>query len=239
MTRFPEFFAELTAPFGAGEVKHRDQKGRSLAYITARSVQNRLDQVVGPEGWTARYEQWSEDAVLCHLTITLPDGTRLMKSDVGSYSRLGEIANAEPGDDDKGGFSDAFKRAAVCFGIGRHLYGDGVPSYSATAAPGPVVESSTNGHTPAPTPAPEPLPGEAYQRRNRTLDATPTDGRSLYRWAKDVTPYAKFDVIKHLNCAGKLRGFAARIVDWAPSEVAVGVRDVKEVIARQAEPVNA
>jgi hypothetical protein len=36
---------------------------------------------------------------------------------------------SDEGDDDKSGFSDAFKRAGVKFGIGRYLYRDGVPGW--------------------------------------------------------------------------------------------------------------
>ena len=36
---------------------------------------------------------------------------------------------SDSGDDDKSGYSDAFKRAAVKFGVGRYLYRDGVPSF--------------------------------------------------------------------------------------------------------------
>jgi hypothetical protein len=36
---------------------------------------------------------------------------------------------ADQGDGEKSGYSDAFKRAAAKFGVGRYLKGDGAPSY--------------------------------------------------------------------------------------------------------------
>jgi hypothetical protein len=45
---------------------------------------------------------------------------------------------SDEGDDDKSGFSDSFKRAAVKFGIGRYLYKDGVPRW---AEPGEKAKS--------------------------------------------------------------------------------------------------
>ena len=123
MTSFPELFAALNAPFEGDEVRTRTQAGRQLAYITARAVMNRLDTVLGPENWWDDYAP-GENSVVCRLTVRLPDGSTLSKSDAGGYAGM-----ADQGDDDKSGFSDAFKRAAVKFGVGRYLYRDGVPSF--------------------------------------------------------------------------------------------------------------
>ena len=38
MTNFPDLFASLAAPFASHEVKVRQQAGRQLQYITARTV---------------------------------------------------------------------------------------------------------------------------------------------------------------------------------------------------------
>ena len=123
MTQHPELFAALAAAFEAGELKNRTQAGRQLPYVTARTIMNRLDEVLGPENWWDEYVPL-EHSVVCRLTIRLPDGTKLTKSDAGGYAGL-----ADPGDDDKSGFADAFKRTAVKFGVGRYLYRDGVPRF--------------------------------------------------------------------------------------------------------------
>src|SRR5215207_6903858 len=123
MTQHPDLFAALAAPFDPSEVKIRSQSSRQLHYITARTAMNRLDSVLGPENWWDRYVP-GENSVLCELTIRLPDGSTLTKSDAGGYAGM-----ADSGDDDKSGYSDAFKRAAVKFGVARYLYRDGVPTF--------------------------------------------------------------------------------------------------------------
>jgi hypothetical protein len=113
MTKHPDLFAALAAPFEPIEVKIRSAAGRQLHYITARTAMNRLDNVLGPENWWDEYQP-SENSVLCRLTIRLPDGSTLTKSDAGGYAGM-----ADSGDDDKSGYSDAFKRTAVKFGVAR------------------------------------------------------------------------------------------------------------------------
>ena len=122
-TTFPEIFDALAEPFRASQIKTLP-KGPGLKYITARTVMNRLDAVIGPENWWDEYTP-QPNCVVCRLTIRLPNGDVITKSDAGGHAGM-----SDEGDDEKSGYSDAFKRAAVKFGIGRHLYGDGVPSYT-------------------------------------------------------------------------------------------------------------
>src|SRR3954470_11118167 len=142
MTQHPDLFAALAAPFESHETKIRSQTGRQLQYITARTVMNRLDNVLGPENWWDEYVP-SENSVLCRLTIPLPDGSALTKADAGGYAGM-----ADQGDDDKSGFSDAFKRACAKFGVARYLYRDGVPQFVREREPNieaPALPSDTNG----------------------------------------------------------------------------------------------
>ena len=113
----------LTAPFAPEDIKHRPQGGRQLAYIDSRQVMNRLDAVVGPLGWEDVYHD-TPGGVICSLSVTFPSGKTVTKRDAGACS-----GTQDEDDNLKGGFSDAFKRAAVKFGIGRHLYGVGVPPW--------------------------------------------------------------------------------------------------------------
>ncbi len=128
MTKFPDFFKALSADFG-GDVKERKQldkkTGKTLIfpYVTARTVMNRLDDVCGPEGWFADYTE-TRRGVLCKLSIRLPDDTWITKADAGGFAGM-----ARPGYDEKSGFSDALKRAAAQFGLGRSLYGDGMVQF--------------------------------------------------------------------------------------------------------------
>lgn len=118
-TQFPEIWQELAAPIPRDEVKVLRKGGKGMPYITARTAMNRLDAVLGPENWWDQYTA-GETSVECRLTVRLPDGQTVTKVDAGAYAGM-----ADQGDDDKSGYSDAFKRAAVKFGIARELYGDG------------------------------------------------------------------------------------------------------------------
>jgi hypothetical protein len=130
-TQYPELFQALSAEFEPDEVKELPKRGRDgkpIPYVTARTCMNRLDTVLGNERWTEEYLQ-SGNSVICRLTITLPDGTTLTKSDAGGFAGMKEADN-----DVKSGFSDAFKRACYKLGVARYLYRDGVPYYDADAS---------------------------------------------------------------------------------------------------------
>ena len=157
MTQHRDLFAALAAPFEPEEVKLRAQGSRQLHYVTARTVMNRLDDVLGPENWWDDFVPL-EHSVICRLTVRLPDGQILTKSDAGGYAGM-----ADPGDDDKSGFADAFKRAAVKFGVGRYLYRDGVPRFAREALRGrPEAEAV------APSPTAEPAPTAQAPASNAT-----------------------------------------------------------------------
>lgn len=130
-TQFPELFHALSEPFADDEVKELPRGAGSKAgikYVTARTCMNRLDTVLGNERWTEEYLQ-SANSVICRLTITLPDGTTLTKSDAGGFAGMKDKDN-----DVKSGFSDAFKRACYKLGVARYLYRDGIPYYDADVA---------------------------------------------------------------------------------------------------------
>jgi hypothetical protein len=93
-------------------------KARCLAvpYIDARDVMGRLNEVLGIGGWQDEYEVLPGGSVVCTLTVHL-DGRSVSRSDVGSPSE-----QPDAGDKLKAAFSDALKRAAVKFGVGRYLY---------------------------------------------------------------------------------------------------------------------
>jgi hypothetical protein len=124
-TKYPELWNALSREFRPQDVKTLP-KGKGLRYVTARTVMNRLDAVLGPENWWDDYPYISETSVICKLSVRLPDGEVITKTDAG-----GAAGMADAGDDDKSMLSDALKRAAAKFGVGRYLYGDGVPTHHA------------------------------------------------------------------------------------------------------------
>jgi hypothetical protein len=123
-------FTALAAPFPPASVSWRigssnkkkrqketsDQyakatKGMALAYIDARDVMDRLDDVCGPDGWQCRYSHAAAKTI-CDIGIKVGDEW-VWKAD-GAGDTDHEAL--------KGALSDAFKRAAVRWGIGRYLY---------------------------------------------------------------------------------------------------------------------
>jgi hypothetical protein len=111
----------LATPFEATEVKFKPQTvsgNRALAvpFVDARVIQDRLDEVLGVMGWQDSYECLPDGAVVCRLRIRL-GAEWITKEDVG-----GQSEQPDEGDRRKAAFSDALKRAAVKFGIGRYLY---------------------------------------------------------------------------------------------------------------------
>lgn len=99
-----------------GGVSKNGKQLPSMSYITARQVQARLDEVVGPGNWSTSYFAHGNGAVECTLSIY-----GVSKTDVGYSNNPDRDDESEPL---KAAYSDAFKRAAVAWGIGRFLYGD-------------------------------------------------------------------------------------------------------------------
>ena len=117
---------ELAKPFDPSEVELKVQattqdrkRGMVVAYVDARTVMDRLDAVVGPGNWRDSYYVSTDKEVdgkrivevVCVLGVRVHEGGEwIEKQDVGE------------GDTLKAATSDALKRAAVKFGVGRYLY---------------------------------------------------------------------------------------------------------------------
>lgn len=112
---------KLAEPFPIKVVGWKPQsvkgnRAMALAYIDARDVEDRLDNVVGIGAWKDHYDVLADGSVVCQLSVRL-EGEWITKTDVGSQSE-----QPDSGDRMKSAFSDALKRAAIKFGIGRYLY---------------------------------------------------------------------------------------------------------------------
>lgn len=114
-----EIYDELSFPFSAEEIDWRigstnadKTKGMALAYIDARAVMERLDTVCGPGNWQNNNVFGPNGSVVCNLGVRM-DGEWIWKADG---------AGATDVEAEKGAISDALKRAAVRFGVGRYLY---------------------------------------------------------------------------------------------------------------------
>jgi hypothetical protein len=117
-----ELLDRLAAPFAAHDVKSKPavmsgNRALALFYVDARSIMQRLDDVVGVANWSDAYHVIGDgSSVVCQLSIRIGDEW-IRKEDVGSPSE-----QPDEGDRMKAAFSDALKRAAVKWGIGRYLY---------------------------------------------------------------------------------------------------------------------
>lgn len=114
-------FRALQAFFGADEIEWRiqaagEKNGRVWAicvpYVTNRAIQQRLDNVVGPENWQNEFRPGPDGGVACGLSVRVGEGW-VTKWDGAENTDVEGV---------KGGLSGAMKRAAVQWGIGRYLY---------------------------------------------------------------------------------------------------------------------
>jgi hypothetical protein len=119
-------FMALGQPFQENEIEWRIQQGgfsqngepwaKVLAYVDSRAIQTRLDDTFGPANWMNEIrpiEMAGKVAFIQRLSIRLQDGNWITKEDGAPTTDVEAW---------KGGISDALKRAAVLFGIGRYLY---------------------------------------------------------------------------------------------------------------------
>ena len=113
---------DLKKPLPLSEISWRVQscgisaKGKPwaivLAYKDARADMNRLDEACGPGNWQRKHSFGNNGEVLCSVGIKIGDEW-VWKTDGAAQTNV---------EGEKGGLSDAFKRACVSWGIGRYLY---------------------------------------------------------------------------------------------------------------------
>jgi hypothetical protein len=102
----------------AGAITYHDKEKKepksaiALPYIDARDVMERLDEVFGLGGWQCRYTH-ALDKTICEISVKLTNGEWITRANGAGDTDI---------EAEKGAISDAFKRAAVMFGIGRYLY---------------------------------------------------------------------------------------------------------------------
>lgn len=123
---------KLAEPFESEDLEWRVQQcgkkktiwAKLVPYVDSRAIMNRLDDVCGPGNWSDSYqniqtkiigkdgiiEVWP--ALVCTLSIKVGDEW-VSKADGSDFTDIAPT---------KGGISDALKRAAVKWGIGRSLY---------------------------------------------------------------------------------------------------------------------
>ena len=119
-----ELLSRLAAPFAAEDLEWRLQiayedrmQGIAVPYVTNRAIQNRLDDVMGPDRWHNEFKPWhstgKRESQLCGISLYFEERGWITKWDGAEDSDIEPI---------KGGLSDSMKRAANQWGIGRVLY---------------------------------------------------------------------------------------------------------------------
>ena len=112
---------QLTKPFPEKDIEWRVQSNgwsgdkpwaMVLAYVTARAIQDRLDEVFGAFNWKDEYKHIT-GGVLCSISIKDNNGEWVSKQDGSPETQVEAF---------KGGISKAMVRCAVKWGIGRYLY---------------------------------------------------------------------------------------------------------------------
>lgn len=115
-TDIQTLFAEFRKPLTADEIEwkiatNNEEKATVVPYIDNRAVLNRLDKVFGVDGWQNVFMA-CEKGFLCGLSIMVA-GQWITKWDGAGVTDIEPV---------KGGISDAQKRAAHQWGLGRELY---------------------------------------------------------------------------------------------------------------------
>lgn len=130
-----EKLAQLRAPLPSksiawrvGAIKADKTKGQALPYLTPRVIQDLLDTVIGAENWRNSFvsSPLGENASLTATLEILVNGHWVGKSDGAHLDTFSDVSNQKE-KAIKGAYGDAFKRAAVMWGIGRYLYDFSMP----------------------------------------------------------------------------------------------------------------
>jgi hypothetical protein len=241
----------LAEPFAPEEVRFKPavvsgNRALALAYVDARAIQDRLDDVLGVAGWQDDYECLTDGSVVCRLRLRLGEEW-VTKVDVGGPSE-----QPDSGDRVKAAFSDALKRAAVKFGIGRYLYR--LPSqwldwdaqrrqFSKT----PVLPSWA-------------MPGKGKPARPRPSDkptmprkppakigghSTPASGAELQRRLYDYDARLAAqglcrpgELVKHVVQSGVRAGYDADLATWTGPAVTLAVEETKSFEAQAREQTS-
>lgn len=197
-------YAELAKPFASGDVSWRmdamsnwdkakkEPKDPSrpvtalaFPFLDARVVQQRLDEVVGPHRWQGEFREGPGGSIICRISINV--GT----DEAPAWVYKEDGADKTDVEATKGGLTDAFKRAAVHWGVGRYLYFHtprweeveakgsfakfkATPKLPANLLPagdtGVAKESSSASSAPEATPAPAAAPAAAPARTESPSD---------------------------------------------------------------------
>jgi hypothetical protein len=127
-------FAQLTEPFDPSEIKWRvthttrdGSRGAVIAFADPRAYSDRLNHVFTPSGWTRTYEVNTVSSLIRMKKDKVIQTGKVLVTCTVTIAGLGTHADSgeEWADEENamtGAQAQAFKRACICFGLGRYLY---------------------------------------------------------------------------------------------------------------------
>ena len=261
MKRLSEFFPESAIGWLPGATTQDKKKALAMPYISARDVMDRLDAAAGLENWRDDYDVIHEGQVKCRLSVKI-DGEWITKVDFGG-SNDGD--NAGWGDNKdvidrskqlKASCSDALKRAAIKFGIGRYLYS--VPDNWFPLKNGKYFFDSGADAPRMPKaflPSIEALKREQEGARQKQVDQAgskepdappkpaekppadpklPKDGKALKKRLEDAEKKHKGLFQFVANC-GQMRAFPIDPTKWDAEQIGMSVLFANEFVKRKTE----
>src|ERR1700733_8467505 len=127
-------FAQLEDPFDPSEIKWRvthttrdGSRGAVIAFADPRAYSDRLNHVFTPSGWTRTYEVNTVSSLIRMKKDKVIQTGKVLVTCTVTIAGLGTHADSgeEWADEEHAmttALAQAFKRACVCFGLGRYLY---------------------------------------------------------------------------------------------------------------------
>lgn len=226
----------LAEPFPADAIGWKPQsingaRALAIAYIDARDVMDRLDAVAGVADWQDSYTALPDGNVICRLSLRI-GGEWISKEDVGSESE-----QKDEGDRRKAAFSDALKRAAIKWGIGRYLYRlpaqwvdydpqkkqlRGTPSLPDWALPRSAAPARTK---PAATKPDDPETGVQLIERVELLDD----------WAAQQKLCSVGEVRKAWQAEIKANRWPDDVTTWDAAQVRLGMSEARHIVKQMQE----
>ncbi len=214
MTQHRELFAALAAPFEFADTNLSSGAASPVASVSPHLIMDRFDAVLGPENWSDDIVV-ADQAVICRLSIRLPDGTVLTKCGAASRAAAVDRSNSD---------STGFVRVDACGGKVRGRSPAEPRRRGPTGARGidgwadaRVSEARfrlESGAGAAPTVATSrPQPTEEGSDAPRT-------GRALFAWTREQDKAHQFGLLDYLSEWAKERRYPSRMVDWDAAQVA-------------------